>query len=530
MFKHGKKEHQKSLFDLDIQASPIISKRLQNTWAESFFTNVFLHIHEERFAILYSDQLSRPNKPVNVLVSLLILKELNDLTDEELIDAYYFDYRFQHALGISDLSDEGLAINTLTNFRSRLVRYEAQTGIDLLHIEMEAIAEQLAQHMALNKSMARMDSLMVASSSKKMSRLELVYTVVRNMVQVLDETDGVSVPQAFVSFLQEEHKNDALYRTKSDQTASKLEQLIQQASNLFQIVQQKPFVRDTEAFHHLKRLLEEQCTQGEDGTFTPLEGNAIPPESLQNPSDSDATYRNKGGENHIGYSLNIVEVRDQERDAGLILNHDYQFNSHSDADYGEAFIDNHPLSDKIDTLSVDGAYYRLETVEKAEKKEVEINFSHLTGRPKKENQIGVNTFTIEPESNQIIECTAGYAPVRSTYQQDQDVYTAKFEKAYCHNCPLQAQCPVQEQKKYNNIRFTGNKLQTDMVRSQMGTKRHKELSNYRAGIEGIPSILRRVFHIDHIPVRGHVRSKIWVHAKVMALNFKMFWKNALKVA
>src|SRR5699024_9730058 len=129
--------------------------------------------------------------------------------------------------------------------------------------EMEAIAEQLAQHMALNKSMARMDSLMVASSSKKMSRLELVYTVVRNIVQVLDETDGVSVPQAFVSFLQEEHKNDALYRTKYDQTASKLEQLIQQASNLFQIVQEKEFVRDTEAFHHLKRLLEEQCTQGE---------------------------------------------------------------------------------------------------------------------------------------------------------------------------------------------------------------------------------------------------------------------------
>ncbi|GGJ83167.1 hypothetical protein GCM10007063_02100 [Lentibacillus kapialis] len=64
----------------------------------------------------------------------------------------------------------------------------------------------------------------------------------------------------------------------------------------------------------------------------------------------------------------------------------------------------------------------------------------------------------------------------------------------------------------------------------MGAERHKELSNYRAGIEGIPSILRRVFHIDHIPVRGHVRSKIWVNAKVMALNFKMFWKNGLKAA
>src|SRR5699024_928533 len=99
MFKHGKKEHQKSLFDLDIQAYPIISKRLQNTWAESFFTTVFLHIHEESFANLCSNQLSRPNKPVNVLVSLLLLKELNDLTDEELIDAYYFEYRFSACPG-----------------------------------------------------------------------------------------------------------------------------------------------------------------------------------------------------------------------------------------------------------------------------------------------------------------------------------------------------------------------------------------------------------------------------------------------
>lgn len=64
-----------------------------------------------------------------------------------------------------------------------------------------------------------------------------------------------------------------------------------------------------------------------------------------------------------------------------------------------------------------------------------------------------------------------------------------------------------------------------MIRSQMGTERHRELSNYRAGIEGIPSILRRVFWINHIPVRGHALLKIRVNAKLMALNFKMFWKQ-----
>lgn len=251
MFKHGKKEHQKTLFDLDIQASSAISKRLQKTWAESFFYNVFSHINEDRFAVLYSDKLSRPNKPVNILVSLLVLKELNDLTDEELIDAYYFDYRFQHALGISDLSQESLAINTLTNFRSRLVAYEAQTNIDLLHVEMEAIAEQLAQHLSLNKNIARMDSMIVASSCKKMSRLELVYTVVRNMVRVLDETEGTVVPEDFSAFLKESHENDTLYRTKTKQTESKLEKLIKQASSLYDIVQKEPAVQTSKAFQHL---------------------------------------------------------------------------------------------------------------------------------------------------------------------------------------------------------------------------------------------------------------------------------------
>ena len=105
-----------------------------------------------------------------------------------------------------------------------------------------------------------------------------------------------------------------------------------------------------------------------------------------------------------------------------------------------------------------------------------------------------------------------------------------MEKVYCDHCPMRAQCPIKEQKKYNNVRFTGNKLRVDSVRSQLGTERHKELSNYRAGIEGIPSTLRRAFQIDHIPVRGFVRSKIWVNAKVMAYNFKMFWKWGLKVA
>lgn len=530
MFKHGKTEHQKSIFDLDIMGPSSMTKRLQKTWAESFFQTVFLNINEDRFAVLYSDKLSRPNRPVNILVSLFILKELNDLTDEELIDSYYFDFRFHHALGISDLSEDWICINTITNFRKRLVTYEVQTGIDLLQEEMESLSNKLAEYMSLNKSMVRMDSMMVASSCKKMSRLELVYTVIRNMIRVMDQTKSVTIPDAFKKFLEDKYEKEVLYRTKSDQTESKLELLIKQASDLFHYVQKETILQDTEAFEHLKRLLSEQCVQTEDGTLIPVEGKDIAPNSLQNPSDPDATYRNKAGKDHIGYSLNLVEVHDQETGAGLILSHSYQPNSYSDAEYGENFVNDDPLSNEIDTLSVDGAYYRKETVEKAKEKDIELNFSQLSGRSAKDGQIGVDKFTIDSNTNKIIQCPAGHETVKATYSKEKDVYTAKIEKVYCNNCPLRAQCPIQEQKKYNNVRFSGNKLQVDSVRSQLGTERHRELSNYRAGVEGIPSTLRRAFRIDHIPVSGFVSSKIWVNAKVMALNFKMFWKWGLKVA
>ena len=68
---------------------------------------------------------------------------------------------------------------------------------------------------------------------------------------------------------------------------------------------------------------------------------------------------------------------------------------------------------------------------------------------------------------------------------------------------------MNEQKKYNTVRFTESKLQSDTFRSSMNSDRHKELSNFRAGIEGVVSALRRKFGVDDLPVRGFLRSKIW---------------------
>jgi hypothetical protein len=47
---------------------------LETSWPGTFYQQVFARIDEERFGVLYADEPSRPNIPVNVLVGLEILK------------------------------------------------------------------------------------------------------------------------------------------------------------------------------------------------------------------------------------------------------------------------------------------------------------------------------------------------------------------------------------------------------------------------------------------------------------------------
>lgn len=168
---------------------------------------------------------------------------------------------------------------------------------------------------------------------------------------------------------------------------------------------------------------------------------------LQNPSDPDATFRSKSGKNHIGNSLNLVEVYDPEKEIGLIMHADLKENTHSDAQFGEEFVKDHSLANEIDTLAVDGAYYRQETVKNADEKDLEINFSQMTGRSVSEDYIGVDKFEIDPETNRILTCPKGHEPTFSIYDSGKEIYTAKFYKEHFPECPLLEHCQVIEQKK-----------------------------------------------------------------------------------
>jgi hypothetical protein len=61
----------------------------------------------------------------------------------------------------------------------------------------------------------------------------------------------------------------------------------------------------------------------------------------------------------------------------------------------------------------------------------------------------------------------------------------------------------------------------------MGTSEYQELARKRAGVEGIPSALRRRYKIDHLPVRGVIRSKVYLGFKISAINCKRLIKGLM---
>ena len=169
-------------------------KFLENSWAKYFAEEIFPKIHEEDFAVLYSNKASRPNTPVNIIVGALILKEFLGDTDDELVQSLMFDVRYQYALHTTSFDEQPLSDRSLSRFRARCLAYETETGIDLIHTCITGLANELAGFMGLTPNMRRMDSLMVAANIRDLSLLELFYTSVANLAKIMPER-GVPIPK-----------------------------------------------------------------------------------------------------------------------------------------------------------------------------------------------------------------------------------------------------------------------------------------------------------------------------------------------
>jgi len=536
---------QMSIYDTLHDMPKYLRDYLLNSWAHVFNEKIFPAINEKRFSVLYSDKGSRPNSPVNVIIGALLLKEIFNLTDEQLIGSIYFDKRFKYALRLIGEDKPPVSFNTFTNFRNRVYDYLEDTGIDLIQEEIKSLADIICEHLEIDNKNVRIDSFMISSSCKNMSRIELIYTVNLQFVKVLKEKFNDLIPEECECYLQEGHKKDTIYRTKNKEVETKIEFLLKHSKALYEAGKKAgKEITQTQEFKSLKRMLGEQ-TKGDDDfdNIEPKDSGNLSSDSLQNPNDPDATFRYKYDVN-IGYVANVIEAFDGNN--AVLKNYDLKPNIYSDQAFCKDSIktlnkdkslifdskiknqklepDNDNFLSKLVNVFVDGTYYSFELGMKALEHGVNLIPGELTGKKPSPDKIHLCEFEID-DNNKVKKCPEGHTPDFSIFHEDTKFHNARFSKDICDNCPIKNLCRVEEIKNAYSIRFTEKEYFYSNLRKKMETKDYKNLTNQRAGIEGIPSVFRRKYNIDNLPVMGKVRSKIWLGFKVGAINIKRLFSK-----
>ena len=206
-------------------------KALERSWAKVFAEDIFPAIDESRFSVLYSEKASRPNTPVNVIIGALILKELFDLSDDEVVEDLLLDPRFQYALHTTSFEEQPISDKTLTRFRQRCYDYERLYNVDLYHDCVTDLAARTARLMKIDGRIRRMDSLMVAANIRTLSRMELIYRCIAGMTRWLSK-QGEALPESLQHYNDPDDYNRVIYHSRSTDAAARMALLLADADEL----------------------------------------------------------------------------------------------------------------------------------------------------------------------------------------------------------------------------------------------------------------------------------------------------------
>lgn len=490
-------------------------KFLEKSWAKPFADKIFPAINEDDFSVLYSDSASRPNTPVNVIIGALILKEWLGLTDEEIVESLMFDIRFQVALHTTSFKEQPLSDRSLSRFRERCTTYEAVTSTDLVRNCMNSLASKMAEFMGLSSKMNRMDSMMIAANIKKLSRLELLYTCVANLVKHMQKRQDI-VPESMNHYCEPEDYNRVIYHMRSTDAETRMKAVLSDAAMLSRICADK--YDESSEYQLLLRVTREQTSLEEDGSLHLKDKNAsMGSDVLLNPSDPDATFRQKAGVEHRGYVANLTETTSEN--GSIITDYAYEQNIYSDSQFLKDYLNSHDLPEDS-TIVADGAYCGERNTLLAKEQSATLVTTNFTGR--KPEDIYAD-FIFSEDGKSVLKCANGYEPLTNKYDSTNDRTRITMNKEFCNQCPYKEQCKPKLFKRKSALEVSWKTANRAKQLRYMKSDEFKEYSHYRNGVESLPSILRRRYQVDRMPVRGKLKTKLYFGFKVAALNFgKLF--------
>jgi len=505
-----------------------VFKRLEASWADTFYREVFVRIDEDLFAGLYSDEPSRPNTPINVLVGLDILKSGFGWSDEELYDHFCYDVQVRYALGYRDLSEGHFELRTLYNFRQRVTKHMQETGENLIEKVFEQTTDEQIAAFELKTDKLRMDSTMIASNIRRMTRLQLLVEVTQRVYRMLDETDQQHYAEEFAPYLKGS-SGQYIYRLKGEDVPEHLQCIGELMHRLVEELATR--YGEESPYQVLRRVFQEHFMVAE-AALRPKKGKELSASSMQSPDDWEATYRQKRGEGYQGYVANATETCHPENEFQLIVKVQTESNNTDDgrrtsrAMLDEALPELKERTD-VDEMYTDGGYNSPDVDKTMREQDVEQIQSAIRGRQPSEEKLGLDDFgwgTNPDGEPQTVTCPNGQqaavTPGRKKHR-----YRVAFEAAGCESCPLSDQCRTQLLKRTPErvLRFSQPEVEVALRRQRSHDARASG-QNLRAAVEATVRSIKHPFGNGKVPVRGKPRVSMVVIGSAAMSNVRRIYR------
>ena len=517
------KDHkQQQLFDPWAHLSPKRRKMLDDHWPGLFRQHLLEQLPVKQIAAYFREDIGRPSKELHTVLGVLLLQQTMDLSDQAAIEQLCFNIQWHYALNIPEESDDAKYISEKTLYTMRQLIIEH----DLDKLLFDNIADKLAAVFDVDTKKQRIDSVHIQSNMRKLGRIRIfTQTISKFLVNLKRHHRQLfdNLTETIIERYLSKKSQAAFSMVKPSESAKTLKIVSADLFNLIEQFKDQQAVCCMHSYKLMQRVLAEQCNleNDKDGKKVTLKKPCqVPSDSLQNPSDPDATYSGHKGQ---GYQVQIMETfggsedkSQKQQSLNLITHVAVQSACESDAQaLVPAITDTQQRQLSADQLLADTLYGGDSNHQTAKANDVQLiapvrkgnaaNTSHLTG------------FCFN-ENGYVTSCPAGHSPDRVSYKKKTERFSAVFNHDLCHNCPLMGQCKLRPGKNKFLLHYSHKQQRIAVRRATEQTQWFAEVYRWRAGVEATMSELARRTGVKKLRVRGKPAVRFAATMKAAGLN------------
>ena len=513
-----KANNQPGLFGFETELSKKQRDLLENSREKWFYNLVLRNVDENKFKPLYSEKASRPNAPVNILVSALIYKELKGISYDELMEGVMFDLRYKTAFGLAGIDEVPFSRATLFNFQNRLLEYEQQTGIILIEQFFDSLTARQIKQLSLKADIQRTDSTLISSNIRKYTRIQVLAEVLIRLDRVLDETDRRQIGEQLREYVKT-GSDKYVYGLKSSELPRELEKLGQVYYMVHCQISEKEKYQNKKEFINFSRVYKEHFVVV-NRQASPRPAAELHSGMMQSPDDPDATYRKKKEQHSKGYTITGSETANPDNPLQLVTDIAVMPNNIDDTEILHQRIDKiKEKTPELNEIHTDGGYGSEDNDKKLEELEITQVTTAVRGRESGIEKI-IEQVSQTPDVY-TVECPSQKAESVPTKQR----HKVRFETKVCLLCLLKERCQIFKNK--GRYYFTHEDyLQNRRNRNIMNIP--GERRKIRPNVEALMREFKARAPGGKTRVRGLFKTSLFAFNAGIAINFGRIFRYIIE--